>query len=424
MFFVIALIFAVYSFFVLIPQIQSIFLLNSEISEAEAKYQLYSGYEQKLKGVEENGKLFVEELSNIREAFPPNMSHSDIYVLFQLLSEYSGVGFKNLNISDAKEIKADGNIANSAVAITDPQLIKLANEMGIRTLNKTNLTSTQNSSENEIEQASSEETTDKALKGPYNVLDGNGYVIEIATDSSGTDEQFKKLFSVIKDIPSQINIKQINFVPRGEIIDATFVLQLYGIKDQARDFEGFFKKGSWQPLPVGKDVVWSKAIGLKDSTLSRGESNKEIETFNSYDFTMRIVPYGNSMAPSTISMSARNLTQKSVSGLIYGDNRLVEQVELHLSEKNGKLYCKYRTQTEAFPDKAFSQTAEFKVLRDNMVLGIDSIKRTYADDKSGVNLKIYNGTSKRLDVEVLNDDPDMPRVKVEKMSGSIELYGR
>lgn len=412
----------------LLPQVRRIADLNRDIAEAEAKYRLYNAYKGRLAGLEQNKADLTAKMANIRVIFPPETDHSDILILLCKLSEQSGIGLTGVNISGPKEISLTGRTALAPrINITIPFLQEFSRALGIEPVT-----------------GQPSKAVTQGTGNTDGIADGKGYAIPVKAEATGTAAQFRDLFSRFETRKTRINVKQFNGTLNSDgKIKAIFTLEFYGIKDRGAEDAGFNRDDTWTPemLVPGRDVFVNPAASaaLQNSSLlpavSAGSSSSAISAISAasggsqgftaasggYDFTLRAVPYGNNMAPSTVSLSARNLKESGISGLIFGDNSGVENVELRLTEASGRFYCSYETETEKFPGSASAEMAEFIPSEGDILLGVDSMQRVFQEDRSGVNLKIYNNTSRLLIVEIMNDDAGDPRVRIEKISGAISV---
>ena len=96
--------------------------------------------------------------------------------------------------------------------------------------------------------------------------------------------------------------------------------------------------------------------------------------------------------------------------IIYGDKEF-SNVDIKVEEKNGKYYTSFKTEQDIFPGVGVAEAAEFKPLGNEIMMIVDSMKRQFDGDNSGVNLNIKNNTKKVFVVEIINDDTSKPRIK-------------
>ncbi|SHH30586.1 type IV pilus assembly protein PilO [Caloranaerobacter azorensis DSM 13643] len=141
------------------------------------------------------------------------------------------------------------------------------------------------------------------------------------------------------------------------------------------------------------------------------ESNKV-----SYDFAMNVKPY-NSDLP-TVTLGKTNDFQRKT--YVYADNPSVEDVEIYFSETKGKFFYKYKTGRDKYP-RDFNKWVEFNPLSNSINIIIYTHKRNSENDMSGVNIKLYNETNKRVFIKIVGDDRYRPRVNVVGESGLVDI---
>ncbi|WP_069649464.1 hypothetical protein [Caloranaerobacter ferrireducens] len=145
-----------------------------------------------------------------------------------------------------------------------------------------------------------------------------------------------------------------------------------------------------------------------------GKANESNEI--SYDFAMNVKPY-NSDLP-TVTLGKTNDSQRKT--YVYADNPLVEDVEIYFSESEGKYFFKYKTNRDKYPND-FNKWVEFIPLSNSINIIIYTHKRNSENDMSGVNIKLYNETDKRVFIRITGDDLYRPRVNVVGESGLVDV---
>lgn len=149
-----------------------------------------------------------------------------------------------------------------------------------------------------------------------------------------------------------------------------------------------------------------------NAKLDKATESNEI----SYDFAMNVKPY-NSDLP-TVTLGKTNDSQRKT--YVYADNPLVEDVEIYFSEVEGKYFYKYKTNRDKYP-KDFNEWIEFNPLSKTINIIIYTHKRNSENDMSGVNIKLYNETDKRVFIRIIGDDQYRPRVNVVGKSGLVDV---
>lgn len=395
----------IYSYYVMIPQILEASRLKNEIKNLNAQYEVYKGYEKRVNAVDSEEKALIETVEVIRRTYPSNIAQNDIIGLLYKLSEATGVKFINVSIAEAKEI-VKAQVPTNVTGINNPRTSLLADKLGLPTDNSK---STQNS-------------------GLAVIPNGSGYVIEVKLESSGTNEQYKSLFKTIDNFESKIEIRGYTATKENNLVRAVFSLEFLGIMDNSATFSGFGEGWTWEAVDFGnrtnifeeyKNITKVTSINNSSAITASGKA-KQVQAAT-YDFAMRVVPYGNNMAPATVSLSAKNLVNSKLEPLIYGDNLQTETINFYVKETNGKFFCKYKTEKQAFPEATYTELEQFKPVGRELTFLIDSTNRSFNGDNASALLKIYNNTSRKLVVRILNDDKTSPRIIVEQYQGDIKV---
>ncbi|WP_427339174.1 hypothetical protein [Caloranaerobacter sp. DY30410] len=175
-------------------------------------------------------------------------------------------------------------------------------------------------------------------------------------------------------------------------------------------------------LVYGDFTVWDFEENYgKQNPFYSSKVNTRIEKSNesdkiSYDFAMNVKPY-NSDLP-TVTLGKTNDSQRET--YVYADNPLVEDVEIYFSEVEGKFFYRYKTSRDKYP-RDFNKWVEFNPLSNSINIIIYTHKRNSENDMSGVNIKLYNETDKRVFIKIIGDDQYRPRVNVVGESGLVDI---
>lgn len=402
-----------------------------------------------IKEIDSELKIINERLNRIRVMFPPRFNHDEILIDIRDAAQKAGLKIESIKYSDVEKIQETGdavqgnqedntvksNMSDSAeyedltegkedtaaevsvivlpVEIKDNKLKEAVEKMGLNTEN--------------IEIGKNKETQKNKL------IEGKGFSLILDISSKGTNSQIKDFIKNVMNLEKRVvfHNTQIN-KSNDDILAVRFQLQFLGIHDSKAPYKGV----EFEPSTSGnKDDIFKSYEGyveleneiVKGANSGINNTDKSNLDASFYDFTMRVMPFGEDMAPPTVSIVGRNLVS-GIAGskipVIYGDNREVERVELYIEENNGKFLCKFKTEHETFPDKNYQLLEEFRPFGGEIKFLIDSTRRLSQKDISGVNLSLVNKTTKKLMVDVVNDDTGRPRVKIEHKEGTIEVNYR
>ena len=106
---------------------------------------------------------------------------------------------------------------------------------------------------------------------------------------------------------------------------------------------------------------------------------------------------------------------------IYSDEPGANEVEIQVSEAEGKYYYKYKTSYETYPKNYASEKIQFKPIGNSISLDIMSMARNNDKDLSGLKLSVINNTKLPFIINVENDDTKTPRVKLVNQKGNVSL---
>lgn len=168
------------------------------------------------------------------------------------------------------------------------------------------------------------------------------------------------------------------------------------------------------------DGDYGKATPL--SPIGVGAGGNTIEdlaqpTKEENEFVMLVKPI-NSDLPTLMMGKANDSTRATY---IYSDNEGVEDVELIITQANGKYYYKYKNSKSVYPSQYNGNGVEFTPSSDTITLKITSQARLDENDKSGINLKVQNQSDKSLEIVVAGDDTQKPRVNIVAEGNGVKV---
>lgn len=404
-----------YVFYFLNPQLRSVEILKKGITDSSQNYVLNNIYADRIRHIDADKKKLQKQLSTVRKTYPTVIRQSDILFTIFSISADSSLKITGISILDlapvlsgnkettgvisasiADQIATSG-VASPEMVLKDPGMKAFAQDLGLLSDGSFN--------------------ANAARYRDLQLNNGQGFIIPVKITATGTDEQVKIFFSRLKALPNQIIVKEYSLLTKeSNLLELQALLNFYGIADSYVSANYLY-----QDRQIGSLVRTTSLFSVPPDSMIASptptepiieESQVMTNLLNSYDFSMRVVPYGNGMAPATVTLAARNLVNQEKSAVIYGDSPQEERVDMAIFEKDGRFYCKYRTKSESFPDKNYQETAEFKPQGRELRFIIDSTPRKYTEDHSAVNMVIANNTSLRLVITEINDDMVQPRLKI------------
>lgn len=157
-------------------------------------------------------------------------------------------------------------------------------------------------------------------------------------------------------------------------------------------------------------------VFIGGTTVSRvPEGTKAITVPTAADFVLSMKPVTADL-PAVVLGRAKDYTRTSY---VYSDNPGFVNTKIKVTGKEGKYYFQYQTQNESYPKDSSMET--FQPLGQSLNLLIYSTPRNPENDQNGINLSVINESDLPFVVQVLNDDPTKPRVKITEKSGNVQI---
>ncbi len=414
--FLLAVIAVIYVNFFMLPQLNSINELKSIIEQDTARLELNKAYKQKVDGMDTEIKILNQKLKALRTEFPAALYYDEIIVLLNNLSQLSGVNIQNISFREPEIVGGhdDSTISKSdytiAANIRDEVLLKTLEDLGL----------------NENDAA-----TEKDVK----IANGKPFKLALDINARASDSGLKSFLNNLEKLSIKTGINKISISSTSDgSLAANFSLDFYGIKDNTLKDSTILEGFPWEPLESGhRDSVFMPFIGLSSELGSSQSGNSqltEIDTeellneLNAYNFTLSVVPYGNNIAPPTVSLALKGMFLESGSysiPVVYGDNKNFETIEIFVEESEGKYFTRFKTEHESFPDAKYDSSVEFIPKGEDIKMLIESTLRKFQDDTSGVVLNITNNTDKKFIAIIRNDDTKTPRIKIGNISNNVEV---
>ncbi|NLK95214.1 MAG: hypothetical protein GX275_08495 [Clostridiales bacterium] len=224
---------------------------------------------------------------------------------------------------------------------------------------------------------------------------------------TGTDEAMMNFMKALEAYDRRIVISEFTARPKNatEIIGA-MKLEFFAIP-KVTDIDNEYSNWAY-------DKVFGKAL-LFSPEAATGAVNDESNTGDKNDFVAAIK--SSKSDSSTFKMGRANDNTKST--YIYEESNDTINVEVEFTEVGGKFYYKYKSGNSTKPGNGNQNGTEFNPKTSDINLQVFSEARIGDDDKSGVEFKIINNTSKPVNIIVSDDDKSNPRVKVNSEGSGV-----
>lgn len=248
----------------------------------------------------------------------------------------------------------------------------------------------------------------------------------------GSYTKFKNYIAALEAYKSKIIIKQINLSKALDTVDEvmgsiTISYPIYYDQEQLKPYDWKFDKPLASTNPFEYETFQLESVplpetlpGITDQVVSPEISEnvpteiQPISPYKSPDFYMVLKPANSDANTLTMGKSPHRYTA------LYADNDGVENVTLKVRKNNGKYQYQYATSLQTFPGE--NQWNDFDPTeKGKLVLDVQSTERLPQNDVSGVLLTIQNDTDLSMTVYTYHEDPQRPRLKVNKASGKITV---
>ncbi|ASW42295.1 hypothetical protein [Clostridium isatidis] len=376
----------VYYQFVYTKQVEKLKVVRAEKESVEERYNDVMKAIANLDAMEEEFKILkANVLGKSEKLYPVIMQEKIIIELDELLNDSGlngNIAFSPIEVSPAEKL------VSPEIKKTESSLKAFVDEYNGNVSNTGESSSNSANGQGGTNQENS--TTTEQLK--------------VAINFSGSYEALKSFIASLQNYERKIVIPSISITAQSEV-ELTGVMNLEfhavpKIDDQDIDYLIWSLNNIY-----GKEILFSsgEASGAYASTIEEQSSEQNVN-----DFVMMLKSPSSELPTVTIGKAKDD----SRGSYIYSDNDGIEAVEISFEEVDGNTFFKYKTTTSYYPKDNSPEGMQFIPKSENIVLEILSENRVETSDNSGINLKVINNTSKKVEVIIKNDDSSNPRVSV------------
>ncbi len=438
--------------FLLLPKLNSIDQLKTDISKLNDSYAMNMANKAKAKRIDGDIKILSKKLGDLREIYPPSIDSDELLVLMKKLTSEAGLELKSISFGSIGRI--DGGKADAKADSNSESKDTATKEAGTLDTKGDNIP--ENGDGSKLGDGILSDIrnyfyilglkSNKSSVGDEAVPDGKSYGISVKLEATGSNEEIKAYFDKLSKLKNKAICKAVSISPGQNAgqndkdkknLKLSAEIVFYGIMDKGAGDYYMLEDGKWAPIPAnGKKDIFKSYKGFNPLGLPGFTQNTDIDEIEkssedkdksqldkiipgTYDFSLVASHFGGGLAPS-VSINCKNpaLPENSYS-VVYGDNKGIENAEIFIEQKNGKYYCKFKTDHESYPDKQYSRTMEFVPVGEDLKLVVISSEREDESDKAGIKLNIINNSDKQLFYQIYMDDPSLPRVEIAKTVGKV-----
>lgn len=217
---------------------------------------------------------------------------------------------------------------------------------------------------------------------------------------SGTYKNTVKFLELVSDYARLVAVPDITLAASGEDkVSGALSLEFYSIPKISEEDAEYLK---WEIFnSYGKENPFLES-GIGITQTSKAEED-------GYDIVMS-VKGTNSDLPSITLGKAGDSTRGTY---VYYDGNDKIDINIEISEDNGKYYVKYKTPDSSYPSNYEDKGIEVKPGEGKIEIAIYSSSRLSIDDKVAVNLNVTSTTTeKTTQVTIIDEDKGSPRISI------------
>ena len=234
--------------------------------------------------------------------------------------------------------------------------------------------------------------------------------LKVTLTVNSSYDSVKKFLQALEANAERINVTNMQLSPKSDTdVTGTINLEYYAVPKLDNSDDDYLK---WAYNNVyGKDTMFSTgaATGAYNTTVENATADKQ------YDFVGVLKAPTSTLPPFTFGKA----NDDTLATYVYGKSKDLEDVEIDFTEKDGKVYYQYKTNSGKYPDSIDGK--EFTPNSDNIEVLLTSEKRDGTDDKSGISLKVVNKSSKQVNITIKDDDATNPRVAAPTTEGNVSV---
>lgn len=402
----------IYYQFIYVKQVAKLDELKAQEHEVSLKYETML---TKVNTIEKNKtdiKIYRESIGSKSMMLYPELYQEKIILEVNELLKEAGIK-GSLSFSEVIVAPVEKYFADEQVEKVEETLEKPANE--IKGLNGEEVAKEEGSSSNN-EDVNSGESTENAegteveqpVAGTTETTEGN--IVEqmkVSISFTGTYANTTKFIKLVSDYARLVAMPTLSLSASGEdAVSGSLDLEFYSIPKISEEDSEYLK---WTiENTYGKENPF-----LEGGTGVSASENKEDE---GYDVIMS-VKGANSDLPSVTLGKANDSTRDTY---VYFDKNEKVDIDIEITEEDGKFYAKYKTPTSSYPSNYSEKGIEVNPEDGKIQIAVYSTTRLNVEDKVTVNLNVTSNAAEKMTVvTIMDDDKTNPRININA-KGKVE----
>ena len=394
----IVLVGVIYYQFIYTKQIEKVDVLESQRNEVKTKYNevmdTIRTLEQKQNRISSMYSILDMKASKYYSYI---VQENIILDINKMLMDSELTGDLSFTELEVKEVEKNSNIGTNKQNGSINTLIEKYENIGKSLETQSNIdVQNNNDNINEDTQSSESSTTIEQMSASLTY--------------KGTYSQLKSFIQKIERSNKKIVITNCSITTDADDkVSGSMNLEFYAIPNIG-DIKSYYE--SWDlDSESGKEIPFNSMnapVGYK------GSSETNIDS----DFVIAVKPKASDIPTVTIGKS------EDTKGTTYieADNSGIESIEIELKNDGDKYYYSYKTSTKSYP--GLNKVEEFTPIEDVINVNISSQERLNSDDKSGIKLTVKNNTDKKININVIDDDKERPRVSISGIGPNISVVNK
>ncbi|MGL4992468.1 MAG: hypothetical protein ACRC57_15175 [Sarcina sp.] len=220
--------------------------------------------------------------------------------------------------------------------------------------------------------------------------------MQVTGKFNGKYSDLIKFVKAIEDHKYLVAVPNITITPSGtDEVSGSLLLEFYSVPKLDGDSKDYYE---WK----------SEGKNGKDNPFA--DSYKEIESIEiqeaeevSLDITLK--QYNEDTTSLTIERPEDDNGKTKLSN----NSNSISDVTVEFTEEDGEYFVKYKIGTKVYPNTG--NGIQF-VPKKNINIFVESETRKDDEDNVGIKLNVKNSTNKRVDIEIVGDDKENPRINI------------
>ena len=241
-------------------------------------------------------------------------------------------------------------------------------------------------------------------------------VMSIGLSFTGTYEVVKTFIDAIQSWKYNLVLSNLSLTPLNESeVTGSTTLEFYAIPKLSNQDQEYLE---WTLEDTyGKELPFSSgaASGAYSSTIEQLLASG----VKVYDFMMLVRSSASDLPAVTIGKAL----DESRDSYLFTDKNDIEPITVTFKQEGEKYYYQYETSEGIYPSNEVLGV-EFTPVNDTIEMQIMSESRLEATDKVGVQLKVKNETDLVVNIEIKDDDTEVPRISVNSEGFTVNVKNK